>query len=85
LLKQSGFAVFEFFVAESHFEILRKLRVAFTAAELQLLQTFQEFERALRECQGSAEECRKLIALGGALLAEKNRPGSRLGSRIRRP
>ena len=60
-------------MAPPHAELLRKLRVAFTAQELELLQTQQEFERALRECRGSQEETHKLIALGGALLAERNR------------
>jgi hypothetical protein len=65
-------------VATSLNEVLRRLRVAFTAQELELLQTHKRFERALRECRGSREETQQLIAMGGALLAERNREKSKL-------
>lgn len=55
--------------------------MAFTAQELEMLQTHKEFDRALHECRGSREETQRLIALGGALLAEQ----SRAKSRFRRP
>ena len=58
--------------------MLRQLRVAFTAPELETLQTDERFARALGACGGSAEETRQLIALGGALLAERTRAQSKL-------
>ncbi len=65
-------------MAASQKQLLRELRVAFTAAELEMLQAEKAFNTALTKSSDSAEEVKKLIELGGALLAERDRSKSKL-------
>ena len=72
-------------VPVSQKQLLRQLRVAFTAAELELLQAHKAFAQALDRCSDSAQDVQKLIEMGGGLLAERDRPKSKLRDAKRRP
>jgi hypothetical protein len=52
---------------------MRKLRLAFTAAELELLRADKNFANALAASDDSPQSIQALIRQGAALLAERNR------------
>lgn len=65
-------------MSASHSHLLRQLRVAFSAAELELLQSDKAFAKALQEAKDTPGEVQNLIELAGALIASRNRSKSKL-------
>lgn len=71
-------------MGESRSELIRKLRVAFTAAELRKLEEYAAFSEALNKCDGSPAAVGELVQLGGSLLSQGNREKSNLTPQPRR-
>ena len=71
-------------MAGTRSELVRKLRVAFTGAELQKLKLHSGFSSMFHRCDGSPASVRELVQMGGAILGEEDRQKSKLSPLRRR-